>query len=229
MQFPTLFASKTVLGLVAALTWLPQARSQTVIVDNLSQAIQDYGAVTSTTWVANQFTTDNQSYDLTSVRLNLRTAFNTAGNFIVQIWDDNLTTGPGNLLLTLSGSSNPASAGLYTYIPLTTVTLNPATSYWIAAGVSSGNGIYGWNSTSTSAANGLGSVGGFSVSFDGGATWNGSDPSAHQMFSVSGFSVPEPRSYALTAGAVLLGFAAWRRRNQRQNVRETTSSSTSPR
>lgn len=198
------FLATAVIGLLCA----SQVSAQTVIVDNTAEPVHVTSpvAVNFSSWEANKFTTDANTYSLQSITLNLDDALDTSGAFVVELHSDNSGT-PGSFIAALSGSVNPATAGLYTYTPSSTVTLNPNTPYWVVAMVSSGNGDYGWHFTSsTSQAPGaVGTVGGFSESLDQGASWSAEDTSFPSEFKVVGV-VPEPSTYAAVFGLVALGF-----------------------
>jgi hypothetical protein len=80
---------------------------------------------------------------LTSAVLRMGNANNSSGNFFVQLWDATGTgSRPGGSLTTLTGSADPSAAGDYTYTG--SYSLQANTTYYIVAGVSSGNGDYIW-------------------------------------------------------------------------------------
>jgi hypothetical protein len=162
------------------------------------------------------FTVGGSSATLTSVVLTM-TNDNTSvtgGNFFVSLYD---ATGagsiPGASLLTLSGSANPATAGNYTYTGSYLLAAN--TTYYIVAGVSSGNAVYEW---AAHAGEDVGTIG-YSDSFDGGATWNTDNTPPGTVFTDSTFnmkingdiSVPEPSTIGLVVVG-LLGVLGIRRR-----------------
>ena len=98
-------------------------------------------------WVGNSFNTDNNSWTLNSVRLNMGAVAGTPpGTFFVQIWSDASSTHtPGSLIETLSGTNNPSTVSDYNYTS-GGITLLPATTYWLVAGVSTQSdwGWYNW-------------------------------------------------------------------------------------
>jgi len=117
----------------------------TVMVSNLDQPMFSSFPV-GAWWGGNQFITDNSasSFLLDGVTIKMDTASATPGNFFVAIFSS-AGDRPGTLLETLSGSSNPAAAGNYSYTS-TGLSLAPNTSYWVVAGVSSGgSGGTGYN------------------------------------------------------------------------------------
>jgi hypothetical protein len=101
--------------------------------------------VHATHWVAQGFTLDGFNYNLSKVTLWLKDATNSSGGFFLQIRDA-AGSAPGNTVLTtLSGSANPSSAGSYEYTG--NVFLSANQSYFVVAGVTSGNGNYSWRGT----------------------------------------------------------------------------------
>jgi hypothetical protein len=81
---------------------------------------------------------------------------NPSGNLFVNVYS-NATDRPGSSLGTLSGSDNPASAGQYTYTS-NGISLDPSTTYWLVAGVSSGSGNYAWFYTDPTTSTGVWSI-----------------------------------------------------------------------
>jgi autotransporter-associated beta strand protein len=84
---------------------------------------------------------------------------------------------------------------------------NPAQSYsFTLAATTSGISGFSGNAFTVDTA-------GFSNSFAG--TWAVAQSGSNLMLNYSASAVPEPATYAALAGAVMLGFAAWRRRAAR--------------
>lgn len=80
--------------------------------------------------VAVPFTTDNQSYLLDNIQLNLETT--TAGALTVGLYSDNNSGGgsvPGTLLASLTGTTSPL--GVTTYLPSIVVYLSASTKYHV--------------------------------------------------------------------------------------------------
>jgi hypothetical protein len=96
-------------------------------------------------WDAQRFTTDGQ-YFLNSVTLQMGNQFADPGegNFAVSIWTGTDTV-PTTIFASLSGSSDPETAGNYTYSPFSSVTLDQGVNYWVVASViASTGGKYSW-------------------------------------------------------------------------------------
>jgi hypothetical protein len=85
------------------------------------------------------FTTGTGNLRLSSVTLGMAAGRNGSGNFFVKLYNS-VNGRPGKSLITLSGEANPINEGDYTYSG--SYKLNPNTTYWIVAGVRSGNGSY---------------------------------------------------------------------------------------
>jgi hypothetical protein len=167
-------------------------------------------------WIGQTFTMGGSSATLSSVVLAMA-ADNTvipSGNFFVSVYDANgAGSTPGISLATLTGSANPATAGNYIYTGSLLLAAN--TTYYIVAGVSSGNAVYEW---AAHAGEDVGTIG-YSDSFDGGATWNTDNTPPGTVFTDSTFnmkingdiSVPEPSTIGLVVVG-LLGVLGIRRR-----------------
>jgi hypothetical protein len=141
----------------------------------------------------------------------------TASGFEVSLYSGMNASGPSGLLASLSGSNQP-SVGEYTCTPAAGTILSPGTQYWLVASAPTLlSGYFSLNSTRSTAED-PGSLTGFSIadtrwtSSDGGVSWSSSSSSA--QFAVMVSAIPEPSTYAACLGAVVLGFAALRRRRK---------------
>ena len=161
---------------VAAWACLAVTAQAEVVVSNLylTNTIADY--VSSSEWVAQSFTTNNQAWTIASATLSFITASDSSGNLFIDVYS-NGTNSPGTSLGPLSGSSNPAATGEYTYTS-TGINLDPSTTYWLVAGVSSGSGYYHWiyDASETTPPPSLGvwsipSINTYADSVDGGSSW----------------------------------------------------------
>ncbi|MBI3414239.1 MAG: hypothetical protein HY043_02785 [Verrucomicrobia bacterium] len=201
----TLAQSRYVVSLAVALSFVASAHGQVLIVDNLaaSRSISSSASVFDTQWEANKFVTDSHSYRLKSVSLLMDSASIPANSFQVEVRSD-AGRQPGEVLAILSGSSNPKIADIYSYFTTSRVILGPDTPYWIVASVRTGNGEYSWNFASDQSFVGVGQLGGWSESINGGATWSDEEVAFPSQFSVVGEIVPEPSSCVL----IVLGLAA---------------------
>ncbi len=127
---------------------------------------------------------------------------------------------PGAVLdtFTFSVASIPTSG--FTNVefdPVSPFTLAANTNYWfvLAGSSSDGTGSVSWNWTFSTTTQGPGSLGLFTNSYDGGATWNGPYSGSPYLIQVN--SVPEPAGWVLggTGFAAILGLARWSRQRHR--------------
>ena len=88
-------------------------------------------------------TTATGPFEITTLTLRMTQGTNGAGGFSVAIYAGE--SAPARLVTNgrLAGESNPLAAGNYTYTA-SGLTLDPDTTYWIVAGVTSGAGSYRW-------------------------------------------------------------------------------------
>jgi hypothetical protein len=185
-----------------------------ILFDNLSAGSPNGSyTVSNTQWVAQSFSTTNESFILSDIRLRLWNQNGTNGNFEIQIWDALGTSGsPGSQVGTtiytgLAQNLSSEYGGLLEASGLN-VTLAPNTEYYLLAkgttladipnfeGASPGS-LY-WDATDINA----------SATYDTiGSGWIG--PLSQDMY-MEVTAVPEPTTYGLVLCTISL--AALRRR-----------------
>lgn len=166
--------SRLVLLLVVAVTTLFTAFSVTAaeVVSNLSQSSDDTYIADYEGPEAQGFTTDNATYQLDSVTIDVVAVEDSSGNLTLRIFSDNSGL-PGSMVPNglLSGPGNP-SPGLNTYTA-SGITLQPNTTYWIVAQVSSGSGAYVLSFTDSTSETGVWTLLDYEAySSDYGASWD---------------------------------------------------------
>jgi hypothetical protein len=134
---------------------------------------------------------------------------NATGNpsgFTVMLYTDNGVAGPhpGSSLATLSGSTNPSTAGIYAYTPDSSLILSPNTIYFmvLTAGTAVANGAYEWSYTGTYSYNPSGNwAAGQVLVSSGGNSWNlpGAYPNDYPEYAITAEPIPEPGVLSLFA------------------------------
>jgi len=211
----------TVTAALAAVTFTSAANAD-VLVSNLSEAQiggVSVGQLNGVTFMqrANAFTTGSAAagYTLNSATLKMSNASGDPSDFSLELFSES-SGNPGSSLAALSGSSDPATAGDFTYTA-TGVTLLPNTTYFLVAdAANSGPNVsdfYSWGQTLSTAQT---TTDGWTVadvsrfSPNDGATWSAGN--SVLLFSIDATGVPaipEPTSLALLS---LGGLALVRRR-----------------
>lgn len=163
-----------------------------------------------TNWLANEFKTDAETYDLTSVVLKL--ASTPLGTIEVDLYSNNpVGNVPGSVI---GGFSNPGSlaAGDLTFTPATSQQLLPNTSYWV---VLKNSGT--WNYTN-GLATGPGASQRWADGSNSGAIWSASTGGPYLMtVNATPVAVPEPSTWAMgLAGVAFAGVKVLRRRRRIQ-------------
>jgi len=157
--------------------------------------------------LANSFTTGASAALLDSITLSLGNA-STGGGFTVRLYSSNGASGPGTLIATLTGSANPFTAGTYTYIPGSPLTLAAATTYFVVASVpmSPPGSNYAWNYTANAAETGTAgwSIGDKFWSSTNGGAWAMTSPTNSLQFSVNGTLSGPPAPTVTVSTANLL-------------------------
>ena len=147
--------------------WLPLSQAAIIAVSNTGQTASTIypGNINENTWRGDNFTA-GEDWQLSSIDLLLGDRISDGGNFFVQLWSDGIGA-PGVPLLTLSGDANPNAAGIYTYTGSYALTLG--TSYYVIAGVTTGNGAYDWTLSGAGPALDAASRPGWEIPSDGNA------------------------------------------------------------
>jgi hypothetical protein len=135
-----------VLGLL--IQQIAKAQGTMTYLSSLSQTSAGSLAVGSNSWLASDFFTGTNAdgYSLDSIQLGMADASGNPNGFTVMLYTAIVKAGsfPGSSLGTLDGSLNPTTAGVYTHIPASSLTLSPGTEYFIVltAGTALANGAY---------------------------------------------------------------------------------------
>jgi hypothetical protein len=183
---------------------------ETVYLSNLGQTPSGSNLVGSDSWVASEIITGNNpsGYLLDYAQLEMTDASGNPSGFIAMLYSAVALTGinPGSSLGTLTGSSNPSTAGIYTYIPTSSLTLSPNTDYFIVltAGRAVANGAYEWSFLNTLSYNPSGGWGAGGVwKSSNGSTWLYN--SGGSQFAIAATAIPEPSSaFLLLLGSGVL-------------------------
>lgn len=184
------------------------ADADTTAVSSLGTPSFDGTVVYNAQWLADRFDTgsDTRFLKISSITIGFVSGGGTGGYF-VDIYDGSATQ-PINLLATLSGSTNPNTAGNFTYTPTSSLTLDPSTTYWLVEGSTTSTGFYqptyvtspssfsghGWNITGT-----------YIFSGDSGSHWAGGASNGPTQYRIGVTFVPEPQTYAMFGGILSLG------------------------
>jgi hypothetical protein len=140
-----------VLGLLA----LPNVRAQsTTYLSNTDQPIASTNTILPLIGVQFQTGPNPGGYTFNDVQLSMGNATqNPPGNMSVDLfYPSPVLGGPDSFTDVLSGNTNPATAGIYTYFATSNIVLMPNTDYYIQA---QAGGSYQWNYTSTTNATGI--------------------------------------------------------------------------
>ncbi|MDB6003944.1 MAG: hypothetical protein JWR15_931 [Prosthecobacter sp.] len=187
--------------------------SQAAVIFDQSGTHTLNGTVLNSDYFGQSFLVGGTTMGLTSVDLYMDNAANAVGNFAVALYSNNGSNLPGTLMEVLTGSSNPATAGAYTYTGSSALLAN--TGYWIVAEVTGGAGSYSWraegNNTPETGTTVFHDV---AISHNQGTSWsnnNGSSNVSLQM-TVNADAAPEP-SRALLLG-LGLGMTCLRRKRK---------------
>jgi len=195
----------------------------TIYLSNLGQPSAGSLAVGSDSWLAAGIYTGNNAdgYSLNSIQLAMTDASGDPSGFTVMVYANGNDFGfsPGSTLGTLNGSTNPATAGIYTYTPAANLTLLPRTAYYIVltAGTAVANGAYGWSYGGYAGVNTYNQIGGWvslgdaygpgtvDTSTDG-LSWGENLDGFNPQYAIDATPVPEPSVLALLVGGAAAFF-----------------------
>ncbi len=218
MLTPTRIVARSLIGL--ALLSALVGHAQTLTTSNLAQSRVDPDYVFRRNGFFGEeifsygsaFTTGNLSSTLASISIALAAGSSGSG-FTVTV-NQFAPGGPGAVLETLSGLSNPSSAGTFSYTSSGLV-LDANSTYAIVVSVSAPS--YGSFNVHRTVSNGDTGSAGWSVYDTGYQYYDGewhADP-AKVVSSVTASAVPEPSTWAAIVGACALGATVLMRRQRR--------------
>jgi hypothetical protein len=200
----------------------------TIYLSNLGQPSASSMAVGSNSWLAARFQTGRNpdGYVLNSVQLGMADASGNPNGLTLMVYANvgfpGLPAGfdPGSSLGTLNGSTNPATGGIFTYSPVSDLTLLPGFTYFIVLtdDTAIADGAFEW---SLAGANSYNPSGGW---FSLGNVWTSSDGSfwlpiaGNPQFAITATAIPEPGVLSLFGLGGL--FIAWHRRKAKAASRD---------
>ena len=201
------------------------AQGPMTYLSNLSQTPAAYENVGSNSWLALGIVTGNNpaGYLLDSVQLKMADATGAPSGFRVRLYADaNNGSGPfpGSSLVTLTGSTDPSSSGLYTFSPSLTLTLSPGENYFVVVTSDSAvaDGAYNWSRTASStyqSSDNWRLISNGNPLFSSGNGFWGSvpdGPNTYLQFALTATPIPEPGTLGLLlVGAAFAGTRCLRR------------------
>ena len=158
-------------------------------------------------WLATEFDsgTNSSGYRLDSIQLGMAAASGAPGGLAAMLYTS-LPFGaapyPGSSVGSLTGPSNPSTAGVYIYSPAGDLLLSPRTSYFIVltAATPVADGAYPWSYASTWSYNRIDAWNGtLCYNSTDGASWH-SISSVYPLFAINATpeaNVPEPNTAAV--------------------------------
>lgn len=188
-----------------------------VLADNLTEAGDFAVSLSDDTWQAQAFSNINAT-QLTAVELALYNDLGATGDFAVELWNLDAGAGtPGTALHTLFSGSASALGGAGTTLVISglNIALTPSTSYYVVA---RGDGL-GFDELAWLYADdtgGLGFPSAYSVTDDGGGSWDPASLTEPMKLRIEATGVPLPA----TPGLLVLGLLALRRQ-RRQPMRQS--------
>ncbi len=191
----------------------------TILYSNLaSPNSASFSAVSSTSWAANSFSTDSNSYNLADVILSLE-GVSTTGTLTVSLYSSS-SGKPGTDLMTLGTIADSAlSTSSFTQQTVSgnNFSLSPSTMYYIVlSGSTAGSPDADWERENGSTGTGVAGQS-FGLSADSGTSWTthvvNSDFQPYVMQVDAGSGTPEPSTLlgALGGLAAILGLRLRRR------------------
>lgn len=203
-------------GITAGLVQLVSVAQSAVIISNIGTTGTGNVALgaSTTAEIGYGFTMGDTAFSLDSVSLRLeKLEAGTDPN--VRIYSDS-SSAPGTLIASFSALSLTLNTEeTATVTPLSSVTLQANTAYWIVLERDGGANAtwYRGSEPSGDHATHLGRQ----LSTDDGASWSGLSTGSTSRLGIEivASAVPEPEEVALVSGLGLVAFAVWRRRRQK--------------
>lgn len=192
------------------------AQAQIDIVNNLSQPNTGFDPVNGTTWQADAFQIDNNTYTLSSATLRL-VSTRPNGLILVDIYSNTGANKPGAPLFSLGAAALTTTTTDVPLFAASSFTLQPNTIYWLVAHTPGQDNPIGWGATSSTGYTGVGTIpanSAWATSGDSGVTWT-THPLAQgpDQFRVVA-TTPEPGMIAWMTGLGIAGVSLLRRRRK---------------
>lgn len=205
------------IGAIAVSLFFPLATIESaqalVFVENLSEPLANNGGLTmsSSFILGSSFTTDNNSYSLSSVTASLEEQVESV--FSINLHTDNVGE-PGVIIGQLNTTENilsQASLNNYLFTPSSSINLDANTTYWLLSSIvdTVNPGFYGWGYTNSAneTSPGAWTIGNdLTYSDNGGSSWN-SAPDLALQFNVDAdiASAAVPFEFSPAMGILFIG------------------------
>jgi hypothetical protein len=211
-------------ALALAIATMKNAVGQgTLYISSLSGTSTGTVPVGSDSWLAAAFITgaNTGGYVLNSVQLGMTDSSGSPSGFTAMIYAQSGTRigiFPGSGIATLTGSTDPITAGIYTYIAPSGTSLSASTTYFIVltSSTPSADGAYNWNESAFPPGVENWSVGlnGVEQSANEISGWSPTAYSGIAQFAIYATAAPEPGAVGLmVVGGLVVGWRRWRARS----------------
>ncbi len=197
-------------GLICAAALIQSAGADILVVSNLSETLRANTPIANPQyWAAQSFFAGTFTGQVTSIDVIAGNAVD-APAAVAELRkaniDGEIDTSAAGLLGTFSAPDLSGVEGIRIFLPDNLMTLLPATKYWFILGASN-DGTFDWSYAETPYFTGLGSLGNYADSSDGGASWDHRDDAFPYFIRVNARTapIPEPSVYLVIILGLTVG------------------------